>query len=138
MAATPINVAYLTMRDWWSDVDRSDRDGCWPFTKSTGSHGYGQTWDRTSVRLAHRVAWTLANGPIPDGLTVDHVCRNRICCNPGHLRLLTNSENASDNGFAGRTECPRGHPYAGDNLYVDPKGDRRCRACAIARRNKAA
>ena len=79
--------------------------------------------------LAHRLSWTLAHGPIPEGLTIDHLCRNRACVNPDHLRLLTNEENASDNGFATRTHCPLGHEYDEVNTYVGPTGGRRCNEC---------
>jgi len=132
------------VRDRVTTKVRYVEGGCIETTYSTGSHGYGQVgWhdgDRRFMALTHRVAWTTHNGPIPDGMTVDHTCRNRKCLNPDHLRLLTNSENASDNGFRSRTHCPSGHPYAGPNLYVDPSGGRRCRACAkahAARRNAA-
>lgn len=133
-----IDISWLRQRDWWADVDRSKPNECWPWVKSTASHGYGQTWDGTTVRLAHRVAWTLAHGEIPAEMTVDHTCRNRRCCNPSHLRLLTNVENASDNGFATKTHCPHGHPYGGENLYVSPRGDRRCRICARTVHKRAA
>ena len=123
---------------------RDTADGCVETNYSTGSHGYGQIgWhdeDRRRMALTHRVAWIAKNGPIPEGMTVDHICRNRKCLNVEHLRLLTNSENASDNGFRSRTHCPAGHPYAGPNLYIDPTGGRRCRTCAkahAARRNVA-
>jgi len=92
------------------------------------------TWDGTTVLLAHRVAWTLTHGEIPADMTIDHLCRNRRCCNPAHLRLLTNVENARDNGFATRTRCPAGHMYDEANTYRSPKGERRCRACAKLRR----
>lgn len=115
-------------------VDQSDTFGCWPWTRSVGSHGYGQIgWQlgggRNTMVLAHRVAWWLAHGPIPDGLTIDHRCRNRRCCNPAHLRLLTNVENARDNGNARKTHCPRNHPYDEVNTLIDRKGHRACRAC---------
>lgn len=126
----PIDVGWLERRSWWRDVDIGAPGACWPWVKSTASHGYGQTWDGTTVRLAHRVAWTLVRGAIPDGMTIDHTCRNRRCCNPAHLRLLSNVENATDNGQGRKTHCPRGHEYAGANLYVGPQGDRRCRECA--------
>ena len=84
--------------------------------------------------LAHRVAWSLANDEqIPDGLTVDHLCRVRRCCNPLHLRLLSNVANATDNGQRRKTHCPQGHEYQGANLYVAPNGHRRCRSCARSR-----
>lgn len=66
-------------------------------------------------------------------MTIDHICRNRRCCRPDHLRLLTNTANATDNGQGRKTHCPKGHPYEGDNLriYTNPKGQtcRKCRAC---------
>jgi hypothetical protein len=105
---------------------------------STGSHGYSQIgWHvegRRVMGLGHRVAWIAARGPIPDGLTVDHVCRNRRCINVAHLRLLTNVENARDNGMARRQHCPAGHPYSEENTYHDPAGHRRCRACIALRK----
>lgn len=100
---------YLRQVDWWSRVNRGDHEECWLWTQSCGSHGYGQTWDGSTVLLAHRVAWTLVNGEIPDGLTIDHVCRNRKCCNPSHLRLLSNIDNATDNGQISKTHCPARH-----------------------------
>lgn len=133
LKASPIDVAWLQDRDWWRDVERGAPDACWPWLKSTASHGYGQTWDGTTVRLAHRVAWALTYGAIPADLTIDHLCHNRVCCNPAHLRLLSNVENATANQQGTKTHCPRGHPYEGDNLktYTNPKGQtcRKCRAC---------
>lgn len=117
-------------------VDTSDEQSCWPWRLSLGSHGYGNAWDGRTVTVAHRLAWILANGAIPDGLTVDHVCHNRRCCNPSHLRLLSNVENATDQGQRQKMYCPAGHEYAGANLYVDPEGHRRCRQCARDRRAK--
>jgi hypothetical protein len=72
-----IDIAYLDGTDWWSRVEIGTDDECWPWKLSTGSHGYGQTWDGTTVLLAHRVAWMFAIGPIPEGMTVDHICRTR-------------------------------------------------------------
>jgi hypothetical protein len=133
-----LDVRYLLEHDWWKDVDIGDDDACWPWLQSTASHGYGQTWDGITVRLAHRVAWTLTHGAIPPDMTIDHVCRNRRCCNPAHLRLLPNVENARLNGNGDKTHCPRGHEYAGANLYVAPRGDRRCRECARTVHRRAA
>lgn len=119
-------------------VDRSEPECCWPWMRSVGSHGYGQVgWHVGGKRvmfLAHRVAWALAHGPIPEGLTIDHKCRNRRCCNPAHLRLLTRAANSADNGQARRTHCPKGHPYDAVNTYRRPRsGHRVCRACNNSR-----
>ena len=127
LRSAPIDVEHLG-DGWWLKVERRGGDECWPWTQSIASHGYGQTWDGTTVRLAHRVAWTLTYGPIPEDLTVDHLCRNKRCCNPAHLRLLTNVENARDNGEGRKTHCPLGHPYDETNTYYGKSG-RQCRAC---------
>lgn len=90
--------------------------GCLISTYSVGSHGYAQIgWHENGTRvmtLVHRALWIHVNGAIPDGVTVDHVCKNRRCINIDHLRLLPNFENARRT--AGRDwtlgECINGHP----------------------------
>lgn len=69
-------------------------------------------------------------GPIPDGLQLDHLCRNRGCINPGHLEPVTNRENAR-RGLHGilLERCPHGHPYDDENTVVNSAGGRECRAC---------
>lgn len=118
----------------WDRIDVRGPDECWPWKLSVGSHGYGQIgWgaksEKRTMVTAHRAAWTAVHGPIPDALTVDHLCRNRPCCNPAHLRLLTNEENGRDNGPNRRTHCPQGHPYDEANTYVRSNGHRACRTC---------
>lgn len=116
-------------------VDTSDPNECWIWKKSVyKATGYGQaSWGvgggKSTGTTAHRVAWMAANGDIPEGDTVDHKCRNRPCINPGHLRLLSNEDNARDNGQQDKTHCPRGHEYNEKNTYIDPDGARRCRPC---------
>ena len=118
---------------FWSNVEIGNHQDCWLWKQSVGSHGYGQTFDGVTVRLAHRVAWALSIGPIPARMTIDHRCRNRRCVNPQHLRLLTNLENATDNGQGRKTHCPSGHPYDEANTHRDKRGHRKCRACAKER-----
>ena len=130
-----IDIEWLSVTNWWSRVDVRGADDCWPWRLSLGSHGYGQTWDGLQVRLAHRVAWSLHYGTqVPEGMTIDHSCHTRSCCNPAHLRVMTNVENATDNLQGCKVQCPAGHPYDATNTYVDPKGHRRCRQCARDRR----
>lgn len=83
----------------WDRVEVRSLHQCWPWRLSIGSHGYGQVgWSiggaRCAMTTAHRAVWTSLFGPIPIGMTVDHKCLNPTCCNPCHLRLLTNRENA--------------------------------------------
>jgi hypothetical protein len=82
---------------FWEKVERRGEDECWPWLAGTHK-GYGtfrEAGHRSNKRKAHagQVAWRLANGPLPEGLEVDHLCRNRLCCNPQHLEAVTHSEN---------------------------------------------
>lgn len=114
------------------DVD--ERSGCWEWFAATDAGGYGFYWLNGAMRRAHRVAYEALVGTIPDGLQLDHLCRNRRCVNPEHLEPVTGRENTSrSHQFrAIRIVCPRGHSLSGDNLYVAPKNGRRgCRVCRL-------
>ena len=114
----------------------TDLGPCEIWTGPLNEHGYGAA----SYGLAHRLAWQAANGPVPDGLELDHLCRVRSCVRPDHLEPVTHRENCrrGDAGkhFRDKTHCPRGHPYSGDNLLLS-KGARYCRACRKAQQQAA-
>lgn len=86
-------------RRFWTKVDRID-GGCWEWRGAIHPNGYG-TWTvaradkRTTSVRPHRVAWYNIRGPIPDGLVLDHACRNRTCVNPDHLEIVGHSTNLS-------------------------------------------
>jgi hypothetical protein len=111
--------------------------GCFLFLGAVGHGGYGRLQEgRRSARLglAHRIAYESAYGAIPPGLTIDHLCRNPSCVNVAHLEAVTSRENTMRGQGrcaknAAATHCPQGHPYAGDNLYLNPQGGRVCRSC---------
>jgi hypothetical protein len=97
----------------WSKVDKSDINGCWPFKGSTGRNGVGQINKNGRPVGAHRVAYELTYGPIPDGLIVRHlVCDNSICCNPAHLALGTKADNSRDMVEHGRSTRGERNPMA--------------------------
>ncbi len=104
--------------------------------------GYGVIRDaRVSQNVgAHRIAWEVANGPIPDGLTIDHLCRTPLCSAVDHLEPVTIRENVlrADPGAFNRakTHCPRGHEYDEANTKYDRRGGRLCRACAVWHRQE--
>lgn len=108
---------------------RLKRDGdCLVWTGYITSRGYG----RVSSKLAHRVYYELVRGPIPDGLTIDHLCRNKACCNPDHLEPVTSLENVRR---ARKSHCTHGHPLSGDNI-IERYGYRECLACCLRRRQE--
>lgn len=113
--------------------------GCWNWTGGTNSNGYGwgQKGPGQPKRVMHRIMWEAHNnGPIPDGLQLDHLCRNRLCCNPAHLEPVTNAQNTTRQDHANRrkSHCPQGHEYTKENTRVTPSGRRICRTCDRARK----
>lgn len=121
---------------FWSKVHKTD--SCWLWTAHIGRRGYGMNRPVQGETYAHRIAWALVNGPIPDGLTLDHVkerCSNKHCVNPAHLEPVTAAENHL-RWQQKRTHCRNGHSIAQDG-YVNAHGYRRCRVCNRQSSNRA-
>ena len=126
----------VTVADrFWPKVDRSaGQDSCWLWTAAKEPAGYGHFKKDGRPHPAHRVAYEMVVGPIPDGLDLDHLCRNPSCVNPAHLEPVTPRENTrrADTVLGIRsaaTHCRQGHPLAEGNLRTDKSGRRFCRAC---------
>jgi hypothetical protein len=121
---------------------RLDKSGeCWVWLGATRPSGYGVIGIRdNSVGSVHRVSYVLAYGSIPDGLHIDHLCRNRACARPSHLEAVTQAENNRRAGAARRaanTHCRRGHEFSPENTFQTAKGARECRTCRNMRERAA-
>jgi hypothetical protein len=132
----------------WSKVHQTAE--CWVWTAARSQTGYGNFAVRVGPGQqrwlqAHQVAFELRRGPIPDGLEIDHLCRNRACVNPDHLEPVTRRENvrrgAAGKRFSERTHCGSGHEYTALNTIVVIRKNgqplRRCKACEKIWRDKA-
>ena len=131
---------YVKKRTWtnheesfWLRVDRSNPDGCWPWLGEASYHGYARVTLGGVKRQAHRWAYEFLVGNVPDGLELDHLCRNRRCCKPAHLEPVTHRENiirgdTIPSTNLRKTHCPRGHPYDAENTRYG-SSQRLCRQC---------
>lgn len=123
---------------FWSKVEKTE-NGCWHW-RGALRNGYGVInagGHNGRTLYAHRVAYEALVGQIPAELQLDHLCRNRACCNPAHLEPVTQRENILRGTsvaarFAERTHCEKGHAFTGDNLVVRKTGQRECRECKNA------
>ena len=98
---------FMTIEErFWSKVIKGSAGDCWHWTGAKLPKGYGKfsVGPRATRKIinAHRIAWELTNGPIPEGIWVLHDCDNPSCCNPMHLYLGTNTDNVRDKVSKGR------------------------------------
>lgn len=129
-------------------VSKDPNTGCWNWTGALQANGYASMrvqrgearagWRTTS---GHRLAFELYRGPIPEGMELDHLCRNRRCVNPDHLEVVDRATNTLRGDApaligalnASKTHCNSGHEFTAANTYQRPDGGRTCRMCARLR-----
>lgn len=144
-----------TLSELYQRAVLAPRTGCLVWDGRMVWNGYGQIaigrqhaaeLGCPQTILVHRLAWELANGPIPKGMQIDHRCSNRACVNVAHMELVTPGENTR-RGYgpalsslrmrlmrtaqrdAYKTHCKHGHALTDDNVYTDKRGFRSCKAC---------
>lgn len=113
---------------------------CWTWTAAVNNRGYAYTsFGRGNRWMVHRWTYTQFVGAIPDGLELDHLCRNTRCCNPLHLEPVTTKVNQERGKKRQATHCQRGHEFAGHNLIIKKSnGVRECRACKYESQRRSA
>lgn len=97
------------MERFWARMAKAGNDECWVWTRGKSTSGYGRFWIMGETRSAHRIAWELTNGSIPEGMCVLHRCDNPPCCNPAHLFLGTQADNTEDKRQKGRAASGTAH-----------------------------
>lgn len=126
---------------FWSKVEKGEY--CWKWHGASGDGRYGRfhlsrVGGPKIMVTAHRYSYELTNGPIPEGLVLDHLCRNTFCVNPDHLEPVTIRENTLRGESIPAmnvlvTHCPYGHEYDAINTYINKTGGRHCRTCQARR-----
>jgi HNH endonuclease len=121
---------------FWRHVEKTET--CWFWTSSLNPGGYGvlknPVGSTSRYCFAHRLSYEMHHGPIPAGLTIDHLCRVRHCVRPDHLEVVSRGENVlRGESLPAQNRrkqcCINGHAFTPVNTYIRPDGDRGCRTC---------
>lgn len=126
---------YNNLPDRMSQKIKAADNGCWEWLSALDRDGYGRIHYKKKARYIHRVSYEFFIGKIPDGLMIDHLCRNPCCCRPDHLEPVTNSINQKRRKK--KIRCKRGHEFTDNNIVIGSDGYKRCKECyelALVRR----
>lgn len=115
-------------------VREDGSNGCWIWLCHSDRDGYGRFRLFGRFTASHRASYEMFIGAIPEGLSIDHLCRNRSCVNPSHLEPVTKAEN-DRRGAMSRRHCPNGHEYTPENTRIRARSSARC--CKICDRKRA-
>jgi hypothetical protein len=126
---------------FWSKVSPAPADACWTWHGAKNCRGYGNVGRNHKTYLTHRVAYELTVGPVPVGMDLDHLCRNKGCVNPTHLEPVTFLANMRRRYSAAPderpTHCLQSHELTPENTeIIRATGQRRCRTCVAERRRE--
>ena len=118
---------------FWNKVQVAE-SGCWEWMAFMDHNGYGKYRVDGATRFAHRIAYLQLHGPVPEGLELDHLCRNRACVRVSHLEAVTHRENAlrgsaTTHGRGAEYCRPGRHRLDSAGVYTLPNGQRQCREC---------
>ncbi|TXH51084.1 MAG: HNH endonuclease [Desulfurellales bacterium] len=143
MSEQYLTIEYLSTKDLtrlFSKIAIDPVSGCWNFTATKSIGGYGLFYYGSRQKYVHRIVYAWLVAPLPpfrSGFELDHLCRNRACCNPCHLELVSRKENILRSNWppainARKTHCAKGHPYTKENIIQHKDGSKRCRTCKNA------
>lgn len=104
---------------------------CIESKKGITTNGYSRITINGKQIQAHRWVWELLNGPIDEGMVIDHMCSNRKCILPSHLRVISQQQNimAGKHNIDNRSHCNQGHPFIKENIMIRKSGKRECAEC---------
>ena len=140
-------IDFNTWQRFWKKVKIDKLTNCWNWEAYKLPEGYGvfHKGRKFGLVLSHRFSYEMKKQIIPNGLDIDHLCRNKSCVNPDHLETVTRKENLK-RAFIGirmsmrlreRTHCKQGHVLLGKNLYLTPDNRRQCKICINERSRKS-